>query len=112
MEKFSDFIVEGKKFLPNPELLKKYASFIIPLYLDRTLPCDKRLIDEYLEMSKTTQFDKNKSVISDLEILALKNLYSNPLSQTGYVQIKADIANKCKKLEVFLRKYFTAIKFD
>ena len=111
MEKFS-LIVEGKKFLPNPELLKKYASFIIPLYLDRTLPCDKRFIDEYLEMSRTVQFDKNKSVISDLEILALKNLYPNPLSQAGYTQIKADITNKCKKLEVFLRKYFTALKFD
>lgn len=111
MEKFSA-VLEGKKFLPNPELLKKYASFIIPLYLDRTLSCDKRLLDEYLEMSKTAQFDKNKSVISDLEILALKNLYPNPLSQTGYNQIKSDITNKCKKLEFFLKKYFTAIKFD
>ena len=111
MEKFS-LILEGKKFMPNPELLKKYAGFIIPLYLDRTLTCDKSLIDEYLEMFRSAQFDKNKSIVSDLEILALKNLYSNPLSQSSYVEIKNDITNKCKKLETFLRKHFIEIKFD
>ena len=111
MEKFSN-ISEGKRFLPNPELLKKYASFIIPLYLDRTLSCDKRLIDEYLEMSRSTQFEKNKSIVSDLEVLAIKNIFPSPLTQSGYIQIKYDIDHKCKKLEMFLRKHILAIKFD
>lgn len=110
MLKFSQ-INESKNFFPDPSILKKYASFIIPLYIQGELECESKLIDEWLEMNKSKERDKNKNMICDLEIKALKNIFDNPLSSNGYTQIKNDIEKKCVKLEIFLRKFYQD-KFD
>lgn len=105
MKKFS--IYESKTFYPDPSIIKKYASFIIPLYLMGELNCDQKFIDEWLEMNKGVEKKKNQNVLCDLEILAVKNLFDNPTTPAGFTQMKNDIDNKCLKLEVFLRKYYT-----
>lgn len=98
MQKFT----ESVKFIPDPSLIKKYASYLIPLYLNRVLNCDLKLIDEYLEMYNSKNFIKNINMVSDLEILACKNIIDDPLTPQGYQQLKNDIDNKCYKLEKFL----------
>ena len=80
MKKFTQ-VEESKRFLSDPTILKRYASFIIPLYLNGDLKCDKHLLDEYLELNKSVQHLKNYNVICDLEITAIKNIFSNPLTE-------------------------------
>lgn len=105
MIKFSK-LNEGKTFFPDPSVIKKYASFIIPLYIQGELKCDEKLVDEWLEMNKSKEKSKWVNVISDLEILAVKNIISNPVSQNGYDELKMEIRNKCPKLEKFLRTHY------
>ena len=105
MLKFSQ-INEGKNFVPDPSIIKKYASFIIPLYLQGELECDDKLINEWLEMYKSKERADNKNIICDLEILAIKNILDNPLTQSGYKDLKREIEKKCPKLEIFLRKFY------
>jgi hypothetical protein len=104
MKKFTK-VYESKTFLPDPSVIKKYASYIMPLYITQELTCQSNLLDEYLEMCKSTNTSKNRNVICELEILACKNIVENPLTQNGYNQLKTDIDNKCIKLEKFLKKY-------
>ena len=110
MLKFSQ-INEAKNFFPDPSIIKKYASFIIPLYLTGELECDEKYITEWLEMNKAKERHKNKNIICDLEIIAIKNIFDNPLSASGYEKLKTDIEKKCVKLEAFLRKSYQD-KFD
>ena len=104
IKKFSQ-INESKKFMVDPAIIKKYASFIIPLYITGELTCPKNLLDEYLEMNKSSQAFKTSNVVCDLEIMAIKNIHSSPITEQGFNQLKTDIRNKCIKLERFLRKY-------
>ena len=110
MLKFSQ-INEAKNFYPDPSVLKKYASFIIPLYLQGELEIESKLIDEWLDMNKGKEKEKNKNIVCDLEIRALKNIFKDPLSPNGYADLKVDIEKKCAKLETFLRKFYQD-KFD
>ena len=110
MLKFSQ-INEAKKFYPDPSIIKRYAAFIIPLYLSGELKCDEKLIDEWLEMNKNKEKEKNRNMVCDLEVKAIKNIHSNPLTPTGYMELKLDIEKKCPKLDVFLRKFYQN-KFD
>lgn len=105
MNKFTE-ITESKKFMPDPSLVKMYAARIIPYYITGELKCDPKLIDEWLEMNKSTQKHKNQNVLCDLEILAVKNILDNPTSQGGYTQLVNDVDNKCAKLERFIRSHF------
>lgn len=109
MLKFSQ-INEGKKFYPDPSVIKRYASYIIPLYIQGELKCDDRLIDEWLEIHKSKEREKNEMMICDLEILAVKNIIDNPISQNGYLLLKREIDEKCPKLEKFLRKFLQKTK--
>lgn len=110
MIKFSQ-INESKNFFPDPSIIKKYASFIIPLYLQGELECDYKFIDEWLEMNKSKEKEKNKNMICDLEIKAIKNIFKDPLTPGGYSDLVMDIEKKCVKLEAFLRKFYQD-KFD
>lgn len=105
MLKFSK-LNESKRFFPDPSIVKRYASYIIPLYLQGELKCEEKLIDEWLDMQKSKEKHKYENVICDLEIMAIKNIFDNPTTTTGYNQLKLDIDNKCLKLEKFLRKYY------
>lgn len=109
MLKFSQ-INEAKKFYPDPSVFKRYASFIIPLYIQGEIKCEPKLIDEWLEMYKSKEKEKNEMMICDLEILAIKNIIDNPLSQNGYFLLKKEIDEKCPKLERFLRKFYQTTK--
>jgi hypothetical protein len=104
MEKFTQ-VVEAKRFMPDPSVLKMYASFIIPLYVIGKLKCDEKLLDEYLELNKSANKYKNVSIVCDLEINAIKNIFENPLSISGFANLKQDIKQKFPKLQSFLRKY-------
>ncbi len=104
MEKFSK-VTESKRFIPDPSILKKYAAYIIPLYINGVLKCDERLIDEYLDMCKSHNKYRNLNQVSDLEITAIKNIFENPTTITGFNQLKQDILNKTPRLQNFLRKY-------
>ncbi len=105
MIKFSQ-INESKNFLADPSIIKKYASYIIPLYLQGELVCDEKLIDEWLEMNRSKEKEKMKNMVCDLEVKAIKNILSNPLTPSGYNELKTEIEKKCPKLEVFLRKFY------
>lgn len=105
MLKFTQ-INEGKNFIPDPSIIKKYASFIIPLYIQGELECDEKLIDEWLEMNKSKEKDRNKNMVCDLEIKAVKNIFSNPMTSNGYNELKIEIEKKCPKLELFLKKFY------
>jgi hypothetical protein len=104
MQKFSK-IDEAKKFIPDPSLLKNYASYIIPLYLNKILKIDESLIDEYLEMNKKTNKAQNTNVVCDLEIESIKNILENPTTINGFTQLKKEIEDGCPKLQAFLKKY-------
>ena len=67
MLKFTQ-IDESKSFIPDPSVIKKYASFIIPLYIQGELICKDDLLDEYLDMNKEKNKEKNRNMICDLEI--------------------------------------------
>ena len=104
MEKFTK-VVESKRFIPDPSILKKYAAYIVPLYLNGILKCEEKLLDEYLELYKVTNKYKNLNTVTDLEIMAIKNIFENPTTLVGFTQLKTDVENKCVKLQNFLRKY-------
>ena len=106
MKKFST-MNEGKIFMPDPSVIKTYASYIIPLYLTGKIKCDEKLLDEYLEMNKRANRVKSPNVVLDIEILAVKAVIESPLSQTGYDNLLKEIQNKCPKLEKFLRIYYS-----
>ena len=110
MKKFST-INEGKYFTPDPSVLKKYAAFIIPLYITGKVKCDEVLLDEYLELYKKAVKAKNMNVICDLEIQAVKlALQENPMTAGGYEVFKKEIENKCPRLEKFLKTYINEPK--
>ena len=71
MKKFST-MNEGKIFMPDPSVIKAYASYIIPLYLTGKIKCDEKLLDEYLEMNKKVNKIKSPNVVLDIEIMAIK----------------------------------------
>jgi len=104
MQKFSK-IDEAKKFMPDPSLLKNYASFIIPLYITKRLKIDEALLDEYLEMYKKTNKYQNSNVVCDLEVEAIKNVLDNPTTISGFSQLKKEIEDGCPKLQNFLKKH-------
>jgi hypothetical protein len=104
MEKFSK-VTESKRFIPDPSILKKYASYIIPLYINGILKCEEKLLDEYLDMYKTSNKYRNLNQVCDLEIAAIKNIFDNPTTISGFNQLKQDILNKTPRLQNFLRKY-------
>lgn len=109
MLKFSQ-INEAKKFYPDPSIIKRYAAFIIPLYLSGELKCDEKLIDEWLEMNKSKERIKNIGMICDLEILAVKQIFDSPLTTVGFTQLKDELEKKCPKLEKFMRMYYAKTK--
>ena len=45
-------------------------------------------------------------MVCDLEIKAIKNIFSSPLTFSGYNDLKVEIEKKCPKLEIFLRKFY------
>jgi hypothetical protein len=98
---------EGKIFMPDPSIIKTYASYIVPLYLTGKIKCDEKLLDEYLEMNKRANRVKSPNVVLDIEIMAVKAVIESPLSQTGYDNLLKEIQNKCPKLEKFLRQYYS-----
>jgi len=105
MKKFSK-INEAKLFIADPSIVKRYAAFIMPLYITGRVKCDENLLDEYLELYKKSGHFKNSNVVCDMEILAIKSvLQENPMTQSGFEVLKKEIDNKCPKLEKFLRPY-------
>jgi hypothetical protein len=104
MQKFTK-IDEAKRFMPDPSLLKKYASFIIPLYIIGKLKTEDNLLDEYLDMNKKTNKYQNSNIVSDLEIDAIKNILENPTTISGFSQLKKEIEDGCPKLQTFLKKF-------
>jgi len=110
MEKFTK-IEESKRFIPDPSILKKYASFIIPLYLTGELKCDEKYIDEWLDLYKSQNKWKNVNMVTDLELIAIKNIFDDPTTINGFNQLKQDVKNKCTKLQNFLKNYLQ-IKAD
>ena len=64
MQKFTK-LDEAKKFMPDPTLLKSYASFIIPLYITGHIKIEDNLLDEYLEMNKkSNRFSAYQHIIT------------------------------------------------
>ena len=114
MQKFTELdLNENKKFFADPRIIKRYASYIIPLYVTGDLKCEPRLLDEWFLMNMSKEKVKNLDMVSDLEILAVRNvLDSSPITPNGYTQLKLDINNKCLKLERFLRKNYLTLKTD
>ena len=106
MKKFSTTINEARIFLPDPSIIKVYASYIIPFYLTGKLKCDDRLLDEYLEMNKKVNREKSPNIVLDIELMAVKAVLENPLTQSGYENLLKEINNKCPKLERFLRQFY------
>ena len=43
----------------------------------------------------------------DIEIMAVKLVVENPLTQSGYEKLQQEINAKCPKLEKFLRTYYS-----
>ncbi len=106
MKKFSK-INEDKHFTADPSIIKKYAAKIIPLYITGDLKTDPKFIEEWLDINRPSVYHKNLNIVCDLEIIAIKNILDNPMSQSGYSQLVSDIDNKCLKLERFLRPFYT-----
>ena len=106
MKKFST-MNEGKIFMPDPSVIKTYASYIMPLYLTGKIKCDEKLLDEYLEMNKKVNKIKSPNVVLDIEMIAIKAVLESPLSQAGYENLLKEIQNKCPKLERFLRSFYS-----
>lgn len=105
MQKFSE-INEGKVFITDPSIIKKYAAFVMPLYIIGKIKCDENLLDEYLDLYKKQVKSKNTNVVCDLEVAAVRLvIQENPMNQTGFDILKKEIADKCPRLEKFLRSY-------
>jgi hypothetical protein len=105
MKKFSK-INEAKYFSPDPSVIKRYAGFIIPLYIFGKLKCEEAFLDEYLELYKKGVKDKNMNVICDLEVMAVKFVIGEtPMNAAGYETLKKELEKGCPKLEKFLRSY-------
>lgn len=109
MQKFTK-LEESKKFIPDAKLLKSYAAYIIPLYINKLLKIDDSLLNEYLEMNKKTNSYQNTNFVSDLEIEAIKSVLENPTTINGFSQLKKEVEGGCPKLQNFLRKYFQNIE--
>ena len=105
MKKFTE-INEGKTFVVDPTIIKNYAAFIIPFYLTGRLKCENRLIDEWLEMHKNQNAAKFSSYVYDIEIMAVKAVLENPMTQVGYENLQKEVAAKCPRLERFLRQIY------
>jgi hypothetical protein len=54
-------------------------------------------------MYKSSQKHKNENVVCDLEIIAVKQVLSDPLTKAGYTQLVDDIDRKFEKLEKFIK---------
>ena len=106
MRKFSQ-VNEGKVFLADPSVIKKYAGFIVPLFVGGILKCDEKLVDEWFEANSKSNRAKSSNLILDIEILAVKQVLENPLTQSGYEKLQQEIAAKCPKLERFLRLQYS-----
>jgi hypothetical protein len=106
MKKFTQKIDEGKTFVVDPTLIKTYASFVIPFYISGKLKCDYRLVDEWLEMHKNQNSAKFANYVYDIEIMAVKAVLENPMTQAGYENLQKEVASKCPKLERFLRQMY------
>lgn len=104
MQKFTK-IDESKRFMPDPSLLKSYASFIMPLYINGNLKIEDSLLDEYLDMNRKSNRYQNTNVVCDAEIEAVKNVLENPTTISGFNQLKKEIEDGCPKLQQFLRKF-------
>ena len=61
-------------------------------------------------MHKSKERVKNIGMICDLEIMAVKQIIDNPLTTTGFTQLKEELEKKCPKLEKFMRKYYRDTK--
>lgn len=111
MKKFTE-INEAKFFTADPSIIKKYAARIIPFYITGELVCrDQKLIDEWLEMSRSSQKHQNENTVCDLEIMAVKAVLDlSPLTQNGYNALFNEIDNKCPRLERFLRTFIQNFK--
>ena len=57
-------------------------------------------------MNRISEQHRNANIISDLEIMAIKNIHDNPMTSSGYSQLMTDIDAGCPKLERFLRAYY------
>ena len=108
MQKFTK-LEESKKFIPDVRLLKSYAAFIIPLYINKSIKTDDSLLNEYLEMNKKANVYQNNNFVSDLEIEAIKNILENPTTINGFSQLKKEVEGGCPKLQNFLKKFFQNI---
>jgi uncharacterized protein (DUF488 family) len=102
MQKFTK-LDDSKKFIPDPDLLKTYASFIIPLYINKLIKFEDSLLDEYLEMNKKS--NKHSNIVCDLEIEAVKTIIDNPTTINGFNQLKKEVESGCPKLQNFLKKH-------
>lgn len=106
MKKFSQ-VNEGKVFLADPSVIKKYASFIVPLYINGILKCDERLVEEWIDMNRKINKVKSLNLVLDIEVMAVKQVLDNPLTQGGYEKLQQEIAARCPKLEKFLRQHIS-----
>lgn len=105
MRKFSQ-VNEGKVFLADPSVIKKYAGFIVPLYLNGFIKCDERLVEEWVDANRKANRERSANTILDIELMAVRLVVDNPLSQTGFERLQQEIAAKCPKLERLLRQYY------
>lgn len=105
MKKFSQ-VNEAKVFLADPSVIKKYAAFIVPLYLNGALKCDERLIEEWIDMNRKINKSKGSNLVLDIEVMAIKQVLDNPLTQAGYERLQQEIAANCPKLERFMRTFY------
>lgn len=107
MRKFSQ-VNEGKVFLADPSVIKKYAGFIVPLYVNGFIKCDERLVEEWVEANRKANRAKSSNTIFDIELMAVRLVIDNPLSQTGFEKLQLEIAAKCPKLEKLLRQHYSS----
>ena len=59
--------------------------------MNGTLKCDEKLLDEYLELYKSSNKYKNVNTVTDLEIMAIKNIFDNPTTISGFNQMKNNL---------------------
>jgi hypothetical protein len=105
MKKFSE-VNEGKIFIADPSVIKKYAAYIIPLFLNGLVNCDERLLDEWLEMNKRANKHKLHNYVADIEVFAVKQVLENPMTQSGFEKLQQEVDMKCPKLERYLRQFY------